>query len=89
MSALFTIESIDKALEVITVKLEDDDTLSERTPLEPADIIRLLDMWLNSTYVLFHYLQIHGAAIGSPVSPIPCNLYMESFEQKALATAPH
>ena len=27
--------------------------------------------------------------MGSPVSPIVCNLYMESFEQKALATAPH
>ena len=27
--------------------------------------------------------------MGSPVSLIECNLYMESFEQKAFATAPH
>ena len=27
--------------------------------------------------------------MGSPVSPIVCNPYMEAYEQKALATAPH
>ena len=27
--------------------------------------------------------------MGSPVSPIVCNLYMEDFEQKAIATAAH
>ena len=27
--------------------------------------------------------------IGSPVSPIVANLYMEYLEQKALSTAPH
>ena len=47
---------------------------------------------LKCTYFAFqgqHYQQIHGAAMGSPVSPIVCNLYMEAFEQRALATAPH
>ena len=27
--------------------------------------------------------------MGSPVSPIVANLYMEYFEQKALSTTPH
>ena len=27
--------------------------------------------------------------MGSPVSPIVCNLYMEDYEERALATAPH
>ena len=27
--------------------------------------------------------------MGSPVSPIVCNLYMEDYEEKALATAPN
>ena len=38
---------------------------------------------LNCTYFLFqgeYYLQIHRVAMGAPVSPIVCNLYMESFE---------
>ena len=60
-----------KALEVIKLKLEEDDTLSERTPLKPDNIIQLLGLCLNCTYFLFqceYYLQTHGAAIGSPVT---------------------
>ena len=34
------------------------------------------------------YEQVKGVAIGSPVSPIVTNLYMEYFEQKAIITAP-
>ena len=33
--------------------------------------------------------RVEGAAMGSPVSPIVANLYMEYLEQKALSTAPH
>ena len=33
------------------------------------------------------YLQVYGTSMSSPVSPMLCNMYMESFEQKALATA--
>ena len=50
MSALFRSVSIDKALEVIKRKLEEDYTLSERTPLKPDDIIQLLGLCLNCTY---------------------------------------
>ena len=39
VSALFTSVSIDKALLVIKEKVKEDDTLSERTSLEPDDII--------------------------------------------------
>ena len=35
------------------------------------------------------YEQVEGAAMGSPVSPIVANLYMEYLEQKAFCTAPH
>merc|ERR1711994_928145 len=36
-----------------------------------------------------YYIQIHGAAMGSPVSPIVCNLFMEDLEQRAIETALH
>ncbi len=35
------------------------------------------------------YKQKRGAAMGSPVSPIIANLYVELFEERALNTAPH
>ena len=58
--------------------------------MAPDDIIKLLDRCLSCTYFVYqgeYYLQIHVAAMGSPVSAIVCNLYMEWFEQKALAGA--
>ena len=33
--------------------------------------------------------QVEGATMGSPVSAIVANLYMEYLEQKALSTAPN
>ena len=47
---------------------------------------------LKNTYFSFQgqfYEQVEGAAMGSPVSPIVANLYMEYLEQKVLSTAPH
>ena len=35
------------------------------------------------------YQQMEGAAMGSPLSPIVANIFMESFEKEALETAPH
>ena len=47
------------------------------------NIIELLGFCLNNTYFLFQdqfFEQTKGAAIGSPVSPIVANIYMEAFE---------
>ena len=55
-------------------------------------IISLLEYCLNSAHFVFqgqHYEQQEGAAMGSPLSPIIANLYMENFETKALNTAPN
>ena len=73
MLALFTSVPVDKAMDIISWKLEDE-SLSNRTPLSPNDIIILLEKCLNCTYFLHEglfYLQGHGAAMGSPVSPHP------------------
>ncbi|KAG8444735.1 hypothetical protein GDO86_009779 [Hymenochirus boettgeri] len=49
----------------------------------------LLDLCLNTTYSKYRekfYMQKHGCAMGSPVSPIVANLYMEEVEKQALNT---
>ena len=56
------------------------------------NIIELLDFCLNNTYFTFQgvfYQQTKGAAMGSPVSPIVANIFMEAFESRALSTAIH
>ena len=60
--------------------------------MEVENIILLLEFCLKNTYFSFQgqfYEQVEGAAMGSPVSPIVANLYMEYLEQKALSTAPN
>ena len=55
-------------------------------------IISLLEFCLNSTSFMFqgqYYQQMEGAAMGSPLSPIIANIFMEHFEEQALESAPH
>ena len=92
VSALFTSVPIDPALKIIKDLLVKDNTLKERTVMEVGDIILLLEFCLKNTYFSFQgqfYEQVEGAAMGSPVSPIVANLYMEYLEQEALSTAAH
>ena len=92
VSALFTSVPIDPVLNIIKDLLDKDTTLKKRTVMEVGDIILLLEFCLKNTYFSFQglfYEQVEGAAMGSPVSPIVANLYMEYLEQKALSTASH
>ena len=53
------------------------------------NILDLLEFCLCNTNFLFqgqYYEQTQGAAMGSPVSPVLANLYMEFFEDRALST---
>ena len=50
-----------------------------------------LEFCLTNTYFLFqgkYYEQVQGAAMGSPISPLIANIFMEEFEVKALSTSP-
>ena len=90
VTSLFTSVPIDPALNVIKDLLEKDEKLNERTVLSVQDIIELLGFCLHNTYFSFQnkfYEQVEGVPMGSPVSPIVANLYMESFERKALMSA--
>ena len=91
VSALFTSVPVDPALKVIKDLLEKDSTLRDRTALPVEDIILLLEFCLKNTYFSFQDQfneQVKGVAMGSLVSPIVANLYMEYLEQKALSPAP-
>ena len=92
VTALFTSVPIPPVLKIIEEKLTNDKDLLQRTSMNTRHIIRLLEFCLRSTYFVFqgqHFEQIEGAAMGSPLSPIVANIYMEHFETKALETAPH
>ena len=91
VTSLFTNVPVDEAVEVTRRLLEEDETLGERTALTADSIAELLKLCLKSTYFRFEgkfYEQREGAAMGSPVSAVIANLYMEYFEQRALETAP-
>ena len=85
---LFTCIPPRDAVDISRSCLEKDNTLDSRTPLSVDQVCDLLALCLNTTYFSFDnkfYLQVHGCAMGSPVSPIVVNLYMEAFEQRALS----
>ena len=86
----FTNVPIDAAVQTALQKLENDPNLADRTTLTPAQIADLLTFVLRSAYFQYNgsiYEQKYGAAMGSPLSAVIANLYMESFEEQAITTS--
>ena len=91
VKALFTSVPIQPAINFITKLLEEDKELKQRTSMSVSNITCLLEFCLKSTYFIFqgrYFEQQEGAAMGSPISPIVANLYMEHFEVKAINSSP-
>ena len=89
--SLFTNTPIPEAMDIIRKRLVSDKSLKKRTNLQVDDIMQLLEFVLTTTYFTFRgqvYQQKFGTAMGSPVSPIVANLFMEDLEQRAIDTAP-
>ena len=87
---LFTNVPIDDAVQAVLQKLENGPGLADRTTLTPALIADLLTFVLRSTYFQYNGSineQKEGAAMGSPVSALIANLYMENFEEQAITTS--
>ena len=84
VKALFTSVPIQSAIDVIKKRLEEDGELQKRTSMSVQHFISLLEFCLRHTYLTFQdrlYEQQEGAAMGSPISPIVANLFMEDFEE--------
>ena len=83
---------VEEVLKVTQERFCEDETLEERTALEPEQVTHLLELCLRSTFFSFRgefYQQKDGAAMGFPVSPVVANIYMGMFEDPALKTASH
>ena len=92
VEALFTSVPIQAALNITKKKFEEDREPHLRTSMSVQHISWLLEFCLTSTYFLFQgkfYQQLEGTAMGSPISPIVANLFLEDLETRALSTTPH
>ena len=92
VKALFTSVPVQPAIHIVKQRLQQDNTLPQRTSMSIPQITSLLEFCLTNTYFFFegkYYEQVQGDAIGSPISPLIANIFMEEFEVKALSSIPH
>ena len=92
VKALFTSVPTKSSIAIIQRKLEEDKDLHLRTTMSAKQITSLLEFCLNNTYFAFQgkfYEQVDGTAMGSTISPIVANLFMEDLDTRALAISPH
>ena len=88
--SLFTKVPLQEAMIHISDLLHADETLEEWTTIPPDVICNLIKICLTTTYFMFEdefYEQVEGVAMGSPLSPVVANIYMEKFEEYALRSA--
>ena len=92
VKTLFASVPIQPAINIIKKHLEEDGEPQQRASMMVSHITYLLEFCLKSTYFtsqVRYYEKMEGAALGSPISPIVANLYMEDFEVKAINTCLH
>ena len=91
IKALFISVPMDPVIAIVQNRLQQDPKLPHSTSMSIPQIITLLEFCLINIYFLFqgkYFELVHGAAMGSPISPLIANLFMEEFEVKAFSSAP-
>ena len=86
VKSLFTSIPLQLALDC-TENAVKDSTVELTLPTD--DIMDLLNLCLTSTYFQYngkHYKQLHGTAMGSPVSVVVAEIVMQNIEEQALTT---
>ena len=90
VKSLFTQIPLEDALVIIKERLESDDSLEDRTTFSVQKICHLTEMCLKSTYFQYENLIANRRMelrMGSPLSPVVANIFMEDFESTAITTA--
>ncbi len=92
VASLFTKVPVNQTIDIAFQKLSNDPNLDERAMGATVGAIKqLLRFCMDQNLFLFDgkvYQQIGGAPMGSRLSPVLANIYMEWFEETALAGAP-
>ena len=92
VKALVTSVPVDPSLNITHSKPQLDTTLPSRIHLSIPNSMSLLSLCLISTFFTFqgmYYNQVNGAAMGSPLSPVVANLFIEDFKTRALNSSPN
>ena len=90
VTSLFTQVPIDEALKVVKARRTKDPTLVDRTSIPVPQLVELIELCLRSTYFRFQnnfFEQIDGTPMGSPLSPVIANLFMEDLAEQAMHTS--
>ena len=86
VKSLFTSIPLQLALDCTATAIENSTT---KLPLPTDYLMDLLNLCLPSTYFQYngkHYKQLHGTAMGSPVSVVVAEIVMQDIEEQALAS---
>ena len=89
--ALFTSITVPFALPVINSKISNCTNFTDVWKIPTEKFIKLLQVTITNCTFCFNkkfYIQLQGAAMGSTVSPVIANIYMEHFESLAIPTSP-
>ncbi|XP_021967789.1 uncharacterized protein LOC110862888 [Folsomia candida] len=92
VTSLFTMVPIPETIDYIKERLESYPQLAELTKLSVEDIISLLRLCTFASY--FHleekyYKQNHGTAMGSPLSPVMAEFFLQTLELTLIRSNPH
>ena len=91
VSALSPSIPVPVALQVINSKISTCTNFTNVCKIPTEKLIKLLEFTLTNCIFRFNkkfYKQLQGAVMGSPVSPVIGNIYMEYFESLAIPSSP-
>ena len=89
VKSLFTSVPVQPAIDCVRKILLADPSWAVHSPISVSVIIELLTLCLEDTSFKFRgkfYRMTDGLAMGSPVSPIVANIFMENLERNAILT---